>query len=85
MMKRTRLTAYLWLSLTIVAPSISLAGGNPALPQNMDEACGNAVDSVASEPTGRWLPWSEDHFDKEQMSPEFIRSPSRAFGDDVSA
>jgi len=73
MMNRTRLKVCLWLSLTIIAPSVSLAGGNPALLQNMDEACGNAVDSVASEPKGRWLPWSEDHFDKEKMSPKFIR------------
>jgi len=72
-MNRIKLKVCLWLSLVIVAPSISLAGGNLALPQNMDEACGNTADSVASEPTGRWLPWSEDNFAQEQMSPEFIR------------
>jgi len=73
MMNRSKLSVCLWLLLSIVASSVSLAGGNPALPQNMDEACGNAVDSVASEPTGRWLPWSDDHFDKEEMSPGVIR------------
>jgi len=73
MMNRIKLSVFLWLSLTIAVPSVSLAGSNPAYPQNMDEACGNAADSVVSEPKGRWLPWSEDYFDQEQMSPGFIR------------
>lgn len=43
----------------------------------MEEACGNASESLASHSPGRWLPWTEDHLDQEGLDVGLIRSQHR--------
>ena len=40
----------------------------------MEEACGNAADSLSSAVPGQWLPWSEDHLEQEGLDPSVIEA-----------
>lgn len=40
----------------------------------MDEACGNATESLATYPQGRWLPWTDDHLDQEGLDAGLINA-----------
>ena len=43
-----------------------------AYAMNMDEACGNASNSMLTESPGRWLPWTNDHLDQDDLDPVLI-------------
>lgn len=55
------------LLLSAMCCSVSFAWAT-----SMEEACGNANDSLALYSAGQWLPWTDDHLDQEGLDPALI-------------